>query len=347
MLTWINYAIGFGIVLGAYLLSFVASFLLKGITKLTKKSKTNLDDEILKHLSKPVKVIFIFVGLYFVVRYLNPGLTIFKIHFSQYFIIVGIFIAAYLVSNIIASFFRWYAREIAVKNKKKVDNTLLRFLRRFVVIIVYVVALIIVLDRLKIEIAPLIAGSGIAGLAVALALQDTLSNLFSAVYITADKPIKVGDFIELDADLKGYVEDVGWRSTRIRTLGNNKIIIPNSKLAQSVITNYDESAREMSVLVNLGVAYDSDFEKVEKVTIDVAKQIQKTVEGAKKDHEPFIRYNNFGNSSIDFTVILRANEYVGQYLIKHEFVKALMSRYKKEGIEIPFPQRDVWFKNQK
>ena len=137
------------------------------------------------------------------------------------------------------------------------------------------------------------ASLGIAGLAVALALQDTFSNFFSAVYITADRPVKVGDYIELENGLKGYVEDVGWRSTRLRTLPNNSIIIPNNKLAQSILTNYDAPKPEMSIVIPVGVSYNSDLEKVEKVTVDVAKKVLGSVEGGVADFEPFIRYKEF------------------------------------------------------
>lgn len=332
------------ILAGAYLLSFVVNFILGKAVHLAKKTATTLDDEILMNTKNPIRILFLFLGVYFGIRHYNPNTTLFNMHFSQYFIIIGIVLGAYIVSNIIGSFFRWYSREIASSEKKNVDNTLLKFLSRFSIIIIYVIALIIILSRLGVEIAPLVAGLGIAGLAIALALQDTLSNLFSAVYITADKPVKIGDYIELDTNIRGYVEDVGWRSTRIRTLGNNKIIMPNSKLANSIITNYDESNHEMSVRVSMGVSYSSDLEKVEKTTIDVAKKIQQTVEGAVKTHEPFIRYNEFGDSSINFTVIMRAKQYSYQFIIIHEFIKAVKERYDKEGISIPFPQRDIWIK---
>ncbi|MBU4339123.1 mechanosensitive ion channel family protein [Patescibacteria group bacterium] len=150
----------------------------------------------------------------------------------------------------------------------------------------------------------------------------------------SDKPFNVGDFVELEGGVSGFIEDIGWRSTRIKTMANNIVIIPNSKLAESVITNNSLPEKEMGVLVQCGVGYGSNLEKVEKVTIDVAGKIQKTVPGAVKDFEPFMRYYAFGDSNIDFSIILRVETFTGKYLITHELIKALKKRYDEENIEI-------------
>ncbi len=141
---------------------------------------------------------------------------------------------------------------------------------------------------------------------------------------------------------EGYVEDLNWRATVIRTLSGNHVIVPNKNIASLIVTNYERPMPEVSVSMNVGVDYSSDLDKVEAVTIEVARDVQKTVAGAKRDFEPFIRYNQFGDSSIDFSVIMRGNSYVDQYLMKHEFIKRLKARYDKEGISIPFPARTVY-----
>ncbi len=202
------------------------------------------------------------------------------------------------------------------------------------------------MDKLGLEIGPALAGLGIAGLAAALALQDTLSNFFSSVYIAADRPIKIGDYIELASGEKGYVEDIGWRNTKIRTLPNNIILVPNAKLTQTILTNYNAPQKEMSIVIQVSVSYDSDLEKVERVTIAAARKVLKTVDGGVPDFEPFTRYHTFGDSGINFSVILRVKSFVDQYLITHEFVKELKRSYDKEKIVIPFPQRDVHIKKR-
>ena len=193
----------------------------------------------------------------------------------------------------------------------------------------------IVLDTLGLSLTPLLTTLGIGSLAVAIGLQDTLGNLFAGLYIKADRPIEVGHYVRLESGEEGYVERIGWRSTRIRMLPNNMVIVPNSKLVNSVIINYDLPDKELEVVVPVRVAYDSDLEKVEKITREVAKEVLQTVPGGVPGFEPFIRYRTFNQSGIDFTVILRAREFVGTPLIKHGFIKRLHDRYRKEGIAVP------------
>jgi small-conductance mechanosensitive channel len=203
----------------------------------------------------------------------------------------------------------------------------------------------LVLDNLGVSLTPLLTTLGIGSLAVAIALQDTLGNAFAGLHIKADRPIEVGQFIRLEGGDEGFVERIGWRSTRIRMLPNKSAVVPNSKLVQSTIINYDLPDPELAVLVQVGVHYDSDLNRVERVTCEVGRQIMRSVQGSVAEFEPFIRYHTFNQSSIDFTVILRAQTFVDNYLIKHEFIKALQKRYREEGIVIPFPIRTVHFAN--
>jgi len=157
------------------------------------------------------------------------------------------------------------------------------------------------------------------------------------VQLVIDKPIKVGQFVKLDSGEEGYVHKIGWRSTWVRMLPNNVVVIPNKVLINSKVLNYYYPQQDLAVLVQVGVHYASDLEHVEKVTIEVGEEVMKTVAGGVPDFKPFIRYHTFGDFSINFTVILRAKEFVDNYLVKHEFIKRLHKRYAKEGIVIPFP----------
>ena len=168
-----------------------------------------------------------------------------------------------------------------------------------------------------------------------------MANFLAGTYILISRPVRIGDFVRLENGEEGYVISIGWRETRIRTLPNNVVVVPNQKLAQMVVTNYYIPDKEMACLVQVGVSYDSDLEKVEKTTVEVGKEVLQRVSGGVKTFEPFIRYHTFSDFSINFTVILRVAEFVDKYLVTHEFIKALHKRYKKEGIEIPFPIRTV------
>lgn len=200
---------------------------------------------------------------------------------------------------------------------------------------------LMIMNGLGVSITPILTALGVGGLAVALALQETLANLFAGVYVTMSRQVRVGDYIKLDSGEEGYVSDIAWRSTRVLTLPNTWIVIPNTKMAQAVVTNYDLPTRDMAVLVEVGVDYRSDLEKVERVTCEVGKEVMSGVAGGVPEFAPFIRCHTFGDFSVKFTVILRCRTFVDQYLVKHEFIKRLHRRYAQEGIVIPFPVRTV------
>jgi len=229
-------------------------------------------------------------------------------------------------------------RIIAKGSGLRSSGTLLRGLLRGVII---VIGGLIVLSSIGISITPLVASLGIGSLAVALALQPTLENFFSGIQMLVDKPIRVGDFIELDSSEQGFVEKIGWRSTWIKMLPNNIVIMPNSKLAQSKIINYYYPEKQLSVPVDLGVHYNSDLEHVERVTLEVAKQVLKSHKWGIPEYDTFVIFTGFDNSSINLTVMLRAQEYFNRFFIRSEFIKALHKRFAQEGIVIPYPIRAV------
>ncbi len=200
---------------------------------------------------------------------------------------------------------------------------------------------LIFLQLIGISITPILASLGIGSLAVALALQDTLSNFFAGIYVAVDKPVEVGQLIKLESGEEGHVIEVGWRSTRIRTLSNNVVVIPNSKLMGSVITNYHLLDKEMVLTVEVGVHYSSDLSHVERVAREVAKEVMKKFQPQVLRFEPDVRFHTFGESSIIFTVVLRAKEFIDHYTVKHEFIKMLHDRFRKEGIIIPYPIRTI------
>jgi len=211
-------------------------------------------------------------------------------------------------------------------------------------LIVMIIGLLVVLQTIGVSVLPILTAFGVGGLAVALALQDTLSNFFSGLQILFSKQFRVGDFIRLESGEEGYVADITWRNTIIRALPNNLIVVPNAKLAGSRITNFHLPVKEMTTLVPVNVSYGSDLEKVERVTLDVAKKVLEEIEGGVGDYEPLVRYGAFTDFSISFNVILQIHEFTDRFLITHELIKRLHRRYREEGIEIPFPARTVYLK---
>jgi len=330
-------------VLSLFIAKFVDLFLSRRIKPIAERTRSTLDDTLIDITRKPLFFAIILGGIYFALRSI-PMLSKYSEEIDLGFFLIAVLFFTFVLARVLNAVIKWYAMEVAVRTKTTVDKQFLPVIEKISYAFVYALALILILSRLGIDITALVASLGIAGLAVALALQESLSNFFAGLYIIADRPVKRGDYIELEDGDKGYVEDIGWRSTRIRTLTNNIIIIPNSKLAQSKITNYYSPVQEMSAIIKCGVAYDSDLDRVEKIVVKVAKETLERTKGAVKTFEPFIRYNEFGDSNINFSIILRVNEFVDKYLVTHEFIKNLKRRFDKEGIEISFPARKVYMR---
>jgi len=320
-----------GIIIGI----IVERVILNKLYKIAQKTKWEGDDIIIASLRGWIIFWFALAGLNASVLLL--GLKSETMGYIQKFIMIFyIFSVTMVLAKIGVGFVNMYSR----KAKDVLPSTSLFVnLTRIVII---GIGILVILHSLGISIAPLLTALGIGGLAVALALQDTLSNLFAGLHILMTRQIKPGDYVRLESGEEGFVVDITWRNTTIRELPNNYIIVPNSKLAQAIVKNYYMPEREMSVVIQVGVSYDSDLEKVEKVTIEVAKEVMREVPGGIPEFEPFIRYHTFGDSSINFSVILRCREFTDQYIIRHEFIKRLHKRYRQEGIVIPFPIRTIY-----
>jgi small-conductance mechanosensitive channel len=329
------------IILITVLVSRVGKYFLIKIGELTVKTKTSWDNEMIKGLELPFQLFVVLIGINFATRYLVADLMFKGINLRNLFFSLFALLIAYTIAKILTVLFNWYQQDVAVKTSTDVDDTLLPILKRVIIIAIYALAGLMILDKLNINISPILASLGVAGLAVGLALQDTLSNFFSAVYITIDRPVKVGDYIELDTGTRGYVIDIGWRSTRIQTLSGNNIIFPNSKLSQAVITNYEGPDPQVSVKIEASVSYDSDLEKVEQAVMQVAKKVLVDCEGGVSDYEPLFRFSELHDSSIGFKVILKAQSYVDQFKLRHDFIRQLIKKFREENITIPFPQMDV------
>jgi small-conductance mechanosensitive channel len=232
--------------------------------------------------------------------------------------------------------------EFYTKNIQDVVLATTSIFKTIVKIVILTIGFLILLQAVGISITPILTTLGIGGLAVALALQDTLANLFAGFYISISKQIRVGDRIKLENGEEGYVKDITWRNTTIQTPQNNLLIIPNSKLSSLIITNYYLPEPATMLVIPVSVSYDSDLKHVEKVTIEVAKEVLRTVPGGVIDFEPLIRFQSFGDSGINFLVIIKVQDFNSQFPIRNEFIKNLHQRYKIEGINIPYPTRTVY-----
>ena len=179
--------------------------------------------------------------------------------------------------------------------------------------------------------------------AVALALQETLSNFFSGLYLLADRPVSPNDYIKLDSNQEGYVLRIGWRSTILRTLGNNYVVIPNSTLAKAIITNYSVPEPQMSYTVPVSVARGTDPNRVEKVLLEAAHEaIRDGLEGLLANPNPSVAFSpGFGESSLNLSLNLQLRQFTDQYPVQNDLRKRIVKKFQEAGINMPFPTRTL------
>lgn len=202
---------------------------------------------------------------------------------------------------------------------------------RFVVISL---GLLIVLRGFGVEITPILAALGVGGLAVALALQDPLSNLFSGLFVTVAGQLRIGDYVRMDFGVEGTITDFNWHSTRITAPSGDPIIVPNSRIAKAVVTNFSLPTQEVGFTVEFVLASGADLAKVESITLDVAQQVLREVDGGVSGFDPQIRVLAYVDLGIRIAVVMRARSFADQALLKHELLKRLDARYRKEGIAV-------------
>ncbi len=208
------------------------------------------------------------------------------------------------------------------------------------------IGVLAILRLFGISIAPMLTALGVGGLAVALALQDTLSNLFAGFYVSIAGQIRLGDYIRLSSGEEGYVADISWRSTTLRALSNNWIIVPNNKLAQAIITNFDLPVSRIGVPITVTVGYREDPHRLERVLLDEAQKATREVPGMLPEPGPTVRLiPGFTDAGFTLTVACQVAQFSDQFVAQHELRKRIFDRLRAEGIEL-FPDRTVYVERQ-
>ena len=333
------WAIGIALVfvLGAWL---ILLGMRRARRKMEKGAKPTLPPQLLWSLGRPVFLLLVSQGLLLSlssVSYLAPWQS----YLGKAAIAFVIIIVTYGLARSGRLLLGWYL------HRAKVRQSLVRLVQRIAILLVYVGGLLVLLDYLEISISPMIAGLGLGGLAVALALQPTLANFFAGTQIVSDRVVSVGDYIELDNGTRGYVTDIGWRSTRMRTPFNNMVIIPNSRLVDSIITNYYGPSMELAVIVEVGVSYSSNLAHVESVTLAVAREVIEELDEVVKTREPWFGFEEFGESNINLWIWLYAKDRIASFRVKSELIKRLHARFDQEGIIINYPVRQLIYSDSK
>jgi small-conductance mechanosensitive channel len=335
--TWIQIFQALAIFAGVLAAGWIIrALLLRWIIRLSARTATRVDDVIVHSVKGPSLLWFAILGLNLGSRVLLHEQPVAQFWVDRFSLVIWILSLTWVASRFLGETINVYGDKLGGALPV---TSLTRNIARFTVVII---GGLFILQVFGVSIAPVVTALGVGGLAVALALQDTLSNLFAGMYLMMAKQVRIGDYIKLDSGQEGTVTDITWRTTTIRALANNAILVPNNKMSQAIITNYYLPEPRMSLLINVGVSYHSDPDQVEKILIEETSACTEYVPGLLKDPAPFVRFiPGFGDSSLDFTLICQVREFTDQYLAQHEIRKRIFKRLKAEGIEIPFPQRTV------
>jgi|APSaa5957512622_1039677.scaffolds.fasta_scaffold33350_2 small-conductance mechanosensitive channel len=327
----------FVVFLGLRILFFILE---KIILKVTVRTKTNLDDIIMKRSSFPISAILFFVSLRLTFKgiELAEGTLSTLYHFVDSFIVVFVSILVYVLIDVVVMY---GVRKAASKTRSTLDDTLVALVHSVLKITLFVVVVLYVLGVWGVEILPLLGALGVAGIAIALALQPVLSNIFSGASVVLDKSVSVGDLVYLDSETKGKVAKIGLRSTRVTSFDNELFIVPNTKLAESIIQNVALPEPKSRVVIRFGVAYGSDIDKVKKI---VLKEIKRVANVVLDDPEPSVSFRKMGDSSLDFKALFYVHDYGDRFDAIDEANTKIYNALNKAGVEIPFPQMDVHLK---
>ena len=342
--TWVDLLVSAIILAAVAVVAFAFSRLLSRLLlRVARFSAGDLDDTIIAAGRGPVTAFIILVGTYLAITVPLTLAPAVQDVVNKVASLAAILIGAYMINAIGSAVLRWLEDHLESSDAANTGGWALPLARRGMVIVVFAMSSMVSLDILGINISPLIAGLGLGGLAIALALQPTLSNLFAGTYVITEGVVNEGDYIEMENGVTGYVVDVSWRSTRLRTWTNNLVVIPNSRFAETIITNYDQPQEHVNVFLTCGVAYESDLQHVETVSMDVMRQVEQSHPGVVKDYGVYFGYDTFGESNVDFWLFMQANNRLASFEVRTALIKQLHARLTDEGITINYPVRTLHF----
>ena len=306
--------------------------------QLAGRTKTELDDRIIAILAKPVRRLILVGGLYIAVHQLESLFAdiVFKVVDGLLYVWV-IVIFTLMVVDVLNQLLDWYGTRLAERAGDATRREFFPLIDRVIKLVVFTIAIIFILRHFHQDVGSLIVSLGVGSLAIALAAQSTLANMIAGFTIMLDRPFRIGDRIQLSSGEKGDVVEIGLRSTKILTFENTLLIIPNDNIVREKVLNLSYPNPIIRVKVDVGVAYGSDPDKVKQIMVDVAKNHPEVLD----DPPPMAYLVNFGDSSLDMTLIGRIQRYTDQWRVQEELRVAIYRAFEENGIEIPFPQHVV------
>jgi MscS family membrane protein len=346
------------IIILAFLVSKLLGFVLKKIVKpLVAKTKTELDDKLLEISGNGIYKIAFIAGIFLALDIFKKGIASESRYMSKPLIenypfletllsildtllfIVFIFILLKIFFKVVNLAFDWYAEKINAVEDKNLSGSLFPLLKKVSNVLLFVLGIVIILSKFNIDISAFVVSLGVGSLAIALAAQETISNMISGFTIMIDRPFRIGDRIRYADNQTGDVVEIGIRSTKIQDFDNNIVIIPNNEIVKSRLVNITYPTTLTRVVVEVGVAYGSDIQKVKRIMLQAAQED----EFLSAQLPPDVFFINFGDSSLDFRLIARTDDYRNAWAMQCRMRERIYELFNKEGIEIPFPQRVIHY----
>ena len=334
-----HWIIAFLVLFGSFILVKILYWIFSSVFKnLTSKTKTNLDDILVKNLQKPFTNLVVIGAYYYSVSYLHFDKNIEIILVNIAYLLITITLTS-IVSKIFDAIISEVILPISKKSETSFDSHLIPVIQKAVRAIIWSLGIVIGLDNIGFDITAMIAGLGIGGLALALAAQDSVKNIFAGIMIFLDKPFKINDRIKIDWH-DGTVEEVGLRSTRIRTLEGRIVTIPNCTFTDNSVINVT-SQPALKVKINLGLTYDTNEEQMQKA-IDILQDIVKRQDAITNDYAA--GFNGFGDFSLNILFMYYVKPESHWLDIQTLVNKEVLRRFNEEGLEFAFPTQTIFKK---
>ncbi|MBN2694069.1 mechanosensitive ion channel family protein [bacterium] len=320
---------------------FIIRWVLQILKKMAEKTKNKLDDQLIEQGEPPFKMALTIIMFSISINVLNlpPKISLIASHIIRSLFIIALFWAFYRATTILSNYLeRWTS-----KTPSSIDDKIGRFVIKILKVLVFIMAGMILIQEWNYDITGIVTGLGIGGLAFALAAKDMLSNIFGLIMIIADKPFVVGDWIQTGS-LEGTVEDIGFRSVRVRTFSHALISVPNSTIANDIITNWSKMGKRR-ITFNLGVTYSSTPDQITAFTKKAEKYLREHSEIHRETI--FVKFNNFGDSSYDiFFYFFTKTTNWGEFLDVQQRVKLDIAKMVLEtGLSFAFPSRSVYMEH--
>lgn len=330
---------GGGIIILTILAAIIMRMLLYVVgTRITKHTKSDLDDQLLLATRKYIYYLTFLVGFVVLGNYCERVMTT-EVEEGAFKILdgisysLGVLIVAALLVRILTITFRHYATTSSRHGGAALEE-FVPLVHRVTSIVLYIVAAVTILEHFGVDVKALIAVLGVGSLAIALAAQDTLANMIGGFVLMVDRPIRVGDWIRLTDGTATTVHEIGLRSTKLKTLDNTLIIVPNAEMVKSSIHNLSYPELDTGIKVEVSIAYDSDITKVRSILLEEATNHPRVM----KDPPPAFRFSDFGESALRVRVLCQIAHFTDRFIVESDLRSAILERFKAEGIEMPYPQ---------